>query len=279
MLKIKKITSLDYAFAVNLTDTMRWNLVEEDFDFMTELEPDGCFFVADGSDRIGLATTISFGRVGWLGNVIVSESRRGEGVGSQLVRYAIDYLRGINVDRIGIYSYLERIPFYTRLGFKYDSEFIILKGKRTQVYPEAYLKSVEKRDIDKIIQLDHNCFGASRIKLLEPLLSNLNNPCFVYIEDENFLGYILTKVYGSMAEIGPLVCPEDRIDIAMDLLMASFNRLEGLKVSICVPEKEPTVLNMLKELGFVEDFRVAKMSLGGSIPFNCIYVAESLERG
>jgi len=279
MLEIKKITSMDYTFAVNLTDTMGWNLVEEDFELMTELEPAGCFIVADGSERIGLATTISFGRVGWLGNVIVSESRRGEGIGSQLIKHAIDYLRDINVERVGIYSYLERIPFYTRLGFKYDSEFIILRGKRTQVYPETHLKSVENRDIDKIIQLDHNCFGASRIKLLEPLLSNPDNHCFVYVEDESFLGYLLTKVYGSMAEIGPLVCPEDRSDIAMDLLMASFNKLGGLKVSMCVPEKEPTVLSTLKEFGFVEDFRVAKMSLGGFIPCNCIYVAESLERG
>jgi len=279
MLEIRKMSSEDYAFAVDLTDTMGWNFVEEDFKFMTELEPDGCFIVVDGSERIGLATTISFGRVGWLGNVIVSESHRGGGIGSHLVRHTIEYLRGNNVETVGLYSYIERIPFYTRLGFKYDSEFVMLKGRGSPAHPGACLKRVEKGDVNKIIDLDCSCFGALRIKLLEPLLSNPDNPCFVYFEDESVLGYILAKVYGGMAEIGPLVCRGDRSDIAMDLLMATFNRLGGLEVSMCVPERELTILNALKELGFREDFRVAKMFFGGSIPYDCIYVAESLERG
>jgi len=86
-------------------------------------------------------------------------------------------------------------------------------------------------------------------------------------------------VYEEMAEIGPLVCRQERHDIAIDLLKATLNRLRGFEVSMCVPKKENTILNMLKRAKFSENFRVAKMFLGPPIVKDCIYMAESLERG
>jgi hypothetical protein len=46
-----------------------------------------------------------------------------------------------------------------------------------------------------------------------------------------------------------------------------------------MPKKEHAILNMLMEVGFKESFRVARMFFGASVVDNCIYVAESLERG
>ncbi|MDH5702305.1 MAG: hypothetical protein OEZ12_06000, partial [Candidatus Bathyarchaeota archaeon] len=58
----------DLKFAVQITDQMSWNFVEEDFKFMMELEPEGCFVLLYDSERVGIATAVCFGKIGWFGN-------------------------------------------------------------------------------------------------------------------------------------------------------------------------------------------------------------------
>jgi GNAT superfamily N-acetyltransferase len=279
MFHIQKISVDDFAFAVRLTDTMNWNLVEEDFQFMKDLEPEGCFTIRDESERIGVATTISFGQVGWLGNVIVREEYRGRGVGSLLVNHALDYLTKQNAKTIGLYAYQNKIPFYQRLGFKYDSNFIVLTGKPESSSEQLQHREATKNDKQEIIDLDHCCFGVSRHKLLAPILDKASNVCYVAGEKGSIQGFIVVKVYPGMAEVGPLACQRGYPDIAVDLLKVALNRVSGLKVITCIPEKESTIRSMLMRRGFSEAFRVARMFHGVPRLNNCIYMAESLERG
>lgn len=91
MFQVKKMTTKDFDFAVRLTDTMNWQLTEEDFEFMLRLEPEGCSVLLHNSRRVGILTTISFDKTGWIGNVIVDEDCRKRGAGSLLVKHAMDY--------------------------------------------------------------------------------------------------------------------------------------------------------------------------------------------
>jgi len=279
MFQVKKMTAKDFAFAVRITDTMSWKLVEEDFEFMLELEPQGCFVLFYDSKRVGIVTTVSFGKVGWLGNLIVAESHRKRGVGSLLARHAVKYLTSKNVETIGLYAYIDKVPFYKRLGFEYDSEFIVLTGKGFHSSTIANLREAKKEDIQDIINYDQTCFGSSRRKLLEPILLNQNSSCYVSIENGQILGYAVAKAYEDIAELGPLICRQGRSDIAIDLLKANLNRLEGFEVSMCVPKRESIILNMLIRSGFNENFCVARMFFKPRIVKDCIYIAESLERG
>jgi GNAT superfamily N-acetyltransferase len=279
MFHVKNMSLEDLEFAVCITDTMGWNLVEEDFKFMMYLEPNGCFVLLSNSEKIGVATTISFGNIGWIGNVIVSEDYRGRGAGSFLVKHCVKYLTSKNVETVGLYAYIDKISFYKRLGFEYNTEFIFLKGKGFSSPLKAGLKEATKEDIQEVIDYDHSCFGALRRKLLEPIFLEPNNLCYMSIEDGQILGYVAAKVYEGMAEIGPLVCQKERSDIAVNLLKAILDRLNGFEVSMCVPRKENAIINMLMEAGFREDFSVARMFFGLPFGKDCIYIAESLERG
>jgi len=279
MFHVKNMSLKDLEFAVRITDTMSWNLVEEDFKFMMQLEPEGCFVLLSNSEKVGIATTISFGKVGWIGNVIVSESHRKQGAGSLLAKHCLRYLESKNVETVGLYAYIDKIPFYKRLGFEYSLEFTVLKGKGFSSRPKAGLREVTKEDIHEVIDYGHSCFGALRRKLLEPIFLDSNNLCYMSIEDGRILGYAAAKVYEEMAEIGPLVCRKGRSDIAVNLLKAILDRLNGFEVAMCVPRKEHAILNMLMEARFRENFRVARMFFGPPVVKDCIYMAESLERG
>lgn len=279
MFSVKKMSEQDFEFAVRLTDTEGWNFIEDDFKFMTELEPEGCFVLFANSERIGIVTSISFGRIGWLGNLIVKEEFRKRGAGALLVKRVIKYLTSKKVETIGLYAYTDTIPFYKKLGFKNDSEFLVLNGKASFSPVEANPLEARKEDFQKIIDYDCYCFGASRKKLLEAILRDGNNLCYLFTQDRQPLGYIMAKVYEGFTEIGPLTCQRGRSDVAIDLLKAVLNRLEGFEVSLCVPKKEFVILDFLLKLGFHERFRVARMFLNSSSAKDCIYVAESLERG
>lgn len=269
----------DLPFAVSITDEKDWGLTEGDFRFMMELESEGCFVLFQDSQRIGIATNISFGKIAWFGNLIVSEDYRNAGAGSLLVKHSLEYLRDKKVETVGLYAYTDKIQFYRRLGFEYDSDFVVLRGKGFSSKLKTSLGQAGKQDMPKIIKYDNICFGASRRELLEPILLDPDNLCFVSNEDGHIAGYAIAKVFRGMAELGPLMCQNGRTDVAIDLLRATLSMLEGLEVSICVPEKESQILKMLTESGFSENFRVARMFHGPCITDKCICLAESLERG
>lgn len=279
MFQIKQMSFEDLAFATQITDQMSWNLTTEDFRFMLELEPEGCFVLFYYSERAGIATSVSFGKIGWFGNFIVDESHRNKGAGSMLVKHAVKYLKSRNSETIGLYAYIDKIRFYERLGFKYDSEFLVLEGKDFPQLSMSNLRKVQNKNIQNVIDYDCFCFGGSRKKLLESIFRNSANTGYLCIEEGQMVGYCFAKVYGEMAELGPLVCKKGRDDVAMKLLSTNLNGLNGLEVSMCVPKKELTIIDMLRGNGFKQKFRVARMFLGSPIARDCIYVAESLERG
>ncbi len=273
------MSSEDFEFAVSLTDTMNWDMSEEDFEFMMRLEPDGCFILFWNSERAGITTATSYDQVGWLGNVIVSENHRGIGGGSLLVKHATEYLTGKGVETIGLYSYLDRIPFYAKHNFRPDSRFLALKGRGFSSSTEARVREADEGDMQQIINLDRLCFGGSRSKLLEPILLDPNNSCYVCTDADKILGFAVAKLYDGVSEIGPLVCRHGCDDVAMDLLKANLNKLKSGEVSLCVPEKESRILSLLTQHGFRNSFRLTRMFRGTPTTSDHIYLAESLERG
>jgi len=279
MFHVEKMTLGDLEFAVRLSDTMNWNSVEEDFEFMMSLEPNGCFILFFNSEKVGIATAISFDRVGWLGNIIVSEKYRGKGGGSLIVKNAIQYLTNKGVETIGLYSYIDRIPFYVKQNFQFDSRFVVLKGKGFSTSTKARVRIADDNDMQLIFDLDRLCFGGSRRKLLEPILHDPTNLCHVCTDDDRILGFAVAKVSDEVSEIGPLVCRMGYDDVAIDLLKTNLKKLKCREVSLCVSEKESKIINLLNQHGFREDLILAKMFRGTPIINDYIYIAESLERG
>jgi hypothetical protein len=103
--------------------------------------------------------------------------------------------------------------------------------------------------------------------------------CYFSANDKETLGYVAAKVYDEVAEIGPLVCRENNVDVAVSLLKTTLCKLGKREASICLPAAERALLETLSEAGFDLDFHVTRMFLGRAAAKSCIYVAESLERG
>ena len=217
--------------------------------------------------------------MGWFGNLIVKEEYRNKGAGSFLVKHAIDYLHGRGVETIGLYAYLNLIDFYNNSGFKQDETFAVLHAKSMALSTKEILPEIGKQNFQAIAEFDNQCFDGDRRKLLESVILAKGNLNYFASERDRVVGYVMAKVYENMAEVGPLVCQAKRLDIALRLLRTVLGKLTNLDVYLCLPIKETVLISTLLEIGFREDFSVARMFLGQTAAKNCIYMAESLERG
>jgi len=279
MFKVKPMRPEDFVFATELANTMNWNMATEDFQFMKSLEPDGCFILFDGSKKVGIATCISYGKVGWFGNFIVREETRGKGAGSLLVKHAVDYLHGKGVETVGLYAYPNLIKFYGNLGFRFDSDFSVLHTPALDGVSAGALPIVGTENIKCIEKFDRTCFGGDRQKLLESIILEEGNLSYYVSEGNEVVGYVASTVYETMAWVGPLTCQEGNVDAAVSLIKAVLAKLAGLNVYVALPKKQGAIAQLLSSVGFKEDFSVARMYSGPVAAKNCIYLAESLERG
>jgi len=179
----------------------------------------------------------------------------------------------------GLYAYPHLVTFYESFGFEADIDFLVLKGKAAFPPTQEMLRAANRQGVPEIIDFDCQCFGANRKKLLEPILLNKNNLCYIATENSEITGYVAAKVYAKMVEIGPLMCHANHAKEAVLLLETILSKLNGVEVFMYIPKKETELLNVMHKAGLKEDFRVVRMFFGPAIAKNCICAAESLERG
>ncbi|MGD0451635.1 MAG: GNAT family N-acetyltransferase [Candidatus Bathyarchaeia archaeon] len=279
MFQVKPMQVKDFAFATELANTMNWNMAVEDFAFMTSLEPEGCFVAFEDSDRVGIATCISFNTVGWFGNLIVEEKYRRKGAGRLLVKHAVNYLQSKGAKTIGLYAYPNLGSFYGSLGFEKEMDFSVLHAEDLGSVAGKTMPKIETKQISTIEEFDSRCFGGNRKKLLESILLEKGNLSYYFSRKNEVVGYVAATVYETMAWVGPLICEVGNVDGAVELLKAVLAKLTGKSVYLALPKNEFALLDMLFNIGFTEDFSLARMFLGEATAKNCIYLAESLERG
>jgi GNAT superfamily N-acetyltransferase len=279
MFRVKPMQPKDFSFAVELANTMDWQMAPEDFKFNSYLEPEGCLVLFEDSKPLGIATCISYGKVGWFGNLIVKEEARQRGAGSFLVKHAINYLQGKGVETIGLYAYPNLQTFYGNLGFKADMEVAVFHTLSLNSSAQEILPKIGKSQFQTIIKFDKECFGGDRTKLLESIILEKSNLAYYLPKDNKIVGYVASTVYETMAWIGPLICKEGSNDAAVKLLKAVLGKLSGKAAFVALPKRENALIHTLTTAGFTMDFSVVRMYFGASAARNCIYLAESLERG
>jgi predicted N-acetyltransferase YhbS len=279
MFQIRTLTSADYNFAVQLANTMNWNMAAEDFAFMASLEPDGSFLLLEDLKPVGVATCISYGKVGWFGNLIVDPVSRGKGAGTMLVNHAIDYLHAKGVETVGLYAYPHLKDFYGKIGFKADLDFALLKADKIAPVEASSAHRIEEENLARIAAFDSQFFGGDRTRLIESIVLVEGNAGYYASERGHVVGFTAATIYESMAWIGPLTCHPGRYDIVGKLVSSILAKTAKRSVYTVAPKTDKVLLDMFSSIGFKEEFTVTRMFNGISQVKNCIYLAESLERG
>ena len=234
MLKIRTIVSRDFDFAQYLTETVGWNYSTSDFERLLYYEPEGCFVAGQNNEPIGIVTTTTYGKLAWVGSLIVLEHYRGRGVGSELMKHAIHYLKTRGVETIRLDAAPKAIPLYKRLGFKeeYDSLRLIGTGKKMNCQKVSKMKS---EDLESVVHLDTQFFGANRERILRRVYKDFSDLCFVSFTDGKLVGYLMAKRGLDIIKVGPWICDLKHTEVAEELLKAVLNEVHEMNVWVGVP--------------------------------------------
>lgn len=269
----------DFSFAVQLTNTMNWKMTVKDFEFMSIVEPYGCFVLYNDLKKIGVATCIVYDRRGWFGNLVVNKEFRNKGAGSFLLKKALTYLRSKGVQTIGLYSYPKMTDFYEKFGFRINDEFIIFQGTPSFCEDFEEVRKAEKKDFSKLLEFDFDCLGFNRNKTLDLIFSDKNNLVYFSVQNNLLNGYIVAKIHNQQAEIGPLVVKPNSKSTAVNLLSKVLFSLSDFDVFISVPKRNEDIIDLLVNAGLRKEASIVRMFLGPYINKDCLYLPESLERG
>ena len=99
----------DIAAGMRLKVAAGWNQTEDDWRLFLSLHPGGCYVACDGEDVAGTVTTLRYGdEAGWIAMLLVDPATRRQGIGTRLMRRAIEGLSGCAT--IGLDATPEREP-------------------------------------------------------------------------------------------------------------------------------------------------------------------------
>jgi predicted N-acetyltransferase YhbS len=259
---IRVMTGSDYDFFEELIDLVGWGLDRDDFNRMVTSSPQGCFIASINDEKVGVVVTINYGKVAWLGNLIVKPDYRGHGIGASLMNHAIEHLTQQGVGSIRLDGVPKAIPLYHRLGFKDEYWSLRYLGTSTS-HSTTRTRSMTGSDLETIYDLDFKYFKLNRKNLLKIKFERNSEYCFVAIDGGEIVGYIMGKFDGDTIRVGPWLCDPGYPDHAEELLFSLMNTNPGKNVWIGCPERNTSVKSILSKHGFNSLPSSLRMCYGG----------------
>src|SRR5438477_13073544 len=108
MMEERDLPQTDY-----LRSLIGWNQTLSDWHRFLSLEPQGCFVAVLNSEVVGTVATTSYGReLAWIGMMLVHPDHRRKGIARRLMLRALEYLKGKEVQCIGLDATPAGQPLY-----------------------------------------------------------------------------------------------------------------------------------------------------------------------
>ncbi len=270
----------DIEFAIQLTDLEDWGYTEGDFRRFMRMEREGALVAWDGSSRVGVTLTTVYGRIAWIGGVIVAPKARGKGHGQALVRRAVEYAQEQGASTCWLNAYVHTQEFYESLGFKASGGTFRFEGKAPgELQREA--RFLHAGGLENLAAFDAPFFGENRQKVLRELYYDFGDSFFVWHE-HGWRGYIVGAPYAGGVEVAPWVGDPRSPEVAERLISHLLAIYPGSTFSMNVPAENPKALEIVDSLGFGRVFETVRMHHGeGShgIDPKGIFALGGLEKG
>jgi GNAT superfamily N-acetyltransferase len=263
---IREFGEEDIDFGYKLDMIEHWNDTRDDIERMFNYEPDGCFVAEVSGELVGHVFSISYGKLGWIGFLIVKAEYRRKGVGTLLTRKAMGHLLNRGVETIKLEAVPTIASLYRELGFvsEFDSlRFIRVGGKEDISSPSRPLKPLKQEQITELAKFDAEYFGANRINVLMGLYHDNPKLCYVSHMKSKTTGYIMSRKAEIGYRIGPWVCNPEHPQAAQELLMKCVKMVgcnEELYVGVPAVNKE--AVKILHDLDFRQYSKSIRMYLG-----------------
>lgn len=264
-MRLRGMTANDFDAGLRLCRAAGWNQRRKDWQLFLRCSPGGCFVVEHDRAVAGTVATLNYANtVGWIAMLLVDPSMRRQGIGTRLMRAALDALSPCACVKLDATA--EGKMVYVELGFTEESSFSRMTLPSMQGSMGATqdrVRDMRERDLDAVAALDYETFGACRGAVIESLRARAPRYALI-VEDEagRPAGFTLGRHGHRFEHIGPIIAPD--METAKNLARAAFSRVAGKPVLIDASLHTATWAAWLTSLGFSEQRRFIRMRRGGN---------------
>ncbi|PHN06619.1 GNAT family N-acetyltransferase [Flavilitoribacter nigricans] len=262
MMALRELSVQDIPLGMAFKKMAGWNQLPADWEILLSLSQGGSYLATWQGKPAGTVTTIQYpGPFSWIGMVLVDPQYRGLGIGTGLLRAAIDYAQSTGP------VLLDATPkgrkLYLTLGFSDICPLERLEADRLAIPSRAndpHIIPIRPDLLAACIEYDRLHFGARRDGLLRALWSNAPDYGWACLQDGKVKGYCLGRPGSRFDQIGPVVA--DDTVTARALLLAAARNIPGKPVIVDIMSEQIRWRSWLLELGFTVQRPFTRMSLG-----------------
>jgi len=260
----RRMTQDDVPAGLALCRASGWNQTAADWGLLLEVGGDGCRVAVMGNRVVGTATAVDYeARFAWIGMVLVDANSRGRGIGSALMRDALDRLGDVPAR---LDATPKGYPLYLKLGFVEECRLKRMTNtpSSTAVADAAgEARRMRREDLDAVAEWDRWVFGADRRRILDWALEAAPDLAFVVERGTSLRGYCLGRRGHLFRQIGPVVA--DDLETARQLVEACRRRVSDLPMVIDVPSVQERWSEHLAAVGFAEQRPFIRMCRGANL--------------
>jgi len=260
------MTPADIARGLELCRASGWNQSRRDWESFLALSPQGCRVAVKEGRVVGTVTTVNYeDRFAWIGMVLVDPEERGQGIGTQLLREALEVLS--KVPSIKLDATPAGHPVYQKLGFQDEyrlsrMETVVSDASVKLTNDLAPVQLMTDADLDKVCELDRAVFGADRRATLRWMLAGAPEYAWVITEQGTIAGYTFGRHGVNFEQLGPVVA-RDRA-AARRLVGACLGRHAGKPFVIDASRHDGDWVRWLESVGFREQRPFIRMFYGAN---------------
>lgn len=248
----------DAAACTVLSDEAGWNQTEADWEMMLKTGWAPGLRTEDGQPFASALALPMESDIGWISMVLVTASKRRQGIAQHLVGQCIAWL-----EARGLVPVLDATPagqpLYASMGFSPVCGIKRFGGMADGAMPEG-LRDVTAEDISWIAVLERDTFGVGRPAILRDLITR---PDAVALA-ESQSGFVLSRAGCNATQIGPIVAHDAAS--ALRLLQGALARIKG-PVLIDALDAQPAIGAYLETQGFTVERPFLRMAKGLTKPF------------
>jgi predicted N-acetyltransferase YhbS len=263
-ISIRLMTADDVPMAMVLKTEAKWNQVEADWLRFLDMQPDGCFVAEVDGEPVGTTVTCVFGEVAWVAMVLVAKRLRGMGIGTALMRHALDDLdlRAVRTVRLDATPLGQ--PIYEKLGFTPEYALARYAGVLGNVQVErdaatCRIRGAGQGDIERLIEIDREVTGTTREKLLSRLFRERPGGVRVAERSGSLVGYLAVRPGNTALQLGP--CVGD-VETGKVLVADASRTFETQRVYIDVPSRQVQLANLAERAGLSVQRTFVRMCRG-----------------
>jgi GNAT superfamily N-acetyltransferase len=265
MLQIRTMTTADVLLGMRLKEQNGWNQLEMDWHRLLALEPEGCFVAEWNGKPVGTTCTTVFDSTAWISMVLVDASERGKGIGSALMRRALDYLADRDVRSVRLDATPAGRPIYEKLGFVAEYRLARYEGILPEGSAADAIEAIEAIDlhqtehVDRLVAWDRVLCGTNRLKFLAQLFGEWPEVVRIVQRDNEIQGYLTVRPGSQALQIGPcLATPLAGPALFLD----AAQRFAGRYVCIDIPTDNVPARAVAETMGLRVQRHLLRMGRG-----------------